>query len=296
MTFVDFVKEERLGDLVFDEYFKNLTTIGVGGKIKVLFYPNDIDSLRKAFKFVNDNCLEYFILGNGSNILASDHEYNGIVFYLKNIKYNYELVNDNILYASAFYPSNKLAVDLMNQGVGDLSCLAGIPGLLGGAIYNNSGSYNDNIGNYIYLVEYIDTLGNIKEINNNMCAFGYRRSVFKFIEGIIIGAKLHVKKEDTKAKLNRNIKMRLESQPVKSKSMGSIFKNNPLIPSWKIIDSLGLRGFQIGDAAISQKHSNFIINLGNAKASDIKSLIELIETRSRLELGIRLVKEIEYIN
>ena len=296
MTFVDFVKEERLGDLVFDEYFKNLTTIGVGGKIKVLFYPNDIDSLRKAFKFVNDNCLEYFILGNGSNILASDHEYNGIVFYLKNIKYNYELVKDNILYASAFYPSNKLAVDLMNQGVGDLSCLAGIPGLLGGAIYNNSGSYNDNIGNYIYSVEYIDTLGNIKEINNNMCAFGYRRSVFKFIEGIIIGAKLHVKKEDTKAKLNRNIKMRLESQPVKSKSMGSIFKNNPLIPSWKIIDSLGLRGFQIGDAAISQKHSNFIINLGNAKASDIKSLIELIETRSRLELGIRLVKEIEYIN
>ena len=296
MTFVEFVKEEKLGDIVFDESFKNLTTIGVGGKIKALFSPNSVEALRRAFKFVNDNCLEYFVLGNGSNVLASDMEYNGIVFYLKNIKYNYEFKNENILYVSAFYPSNKLAIDLMNLGIGDLSCLAGIPGLLGGAIYNNSGSYNDSIGNYIYSVEYIDTFGNIKEINNSMCAFGYRRSTFKFLDGIIIGASFHVKKMDTKAKLNKNIKMRLESQPIKSKSMGSIFKNNPLIPSWRIIDSLGLRGFQIGDAAISQKHSNFIINLGNATANDIKSLIELCETRSKLELGIRLVKEIEYIN
>ena len=88
----------------------------------------------------------------------------------------------------------------------------------------------------------------------------------------------------------------MESQPVKSKSMGSVFKNNPLIPSWKIVDALGLRGFQIGGAAVSQKHSNFIINLGNASAKDIISLIELIETRSRLELGISLVREIEVIN
>ena len=295
MMFVDFVNDNHLGK-VKKSSFKELTTISVGADILYLYIPNSVTSLIKAYKFVNDNNLEYIILGNGSNILASDNEYKGIVFSLRDLDYYYKFENDNTIEVSAFYPSNKLSIDLMNNEIGDLSCLVGIPGLLGGAIYNNSGSYKDSISDSLISVDYINTSGEIIRINNKNCAFGYRRSIFKYIKGIIISARFHIRHEDTKNIVNLKLKRRMESQPVKSKSMGSVFKNNPLIPSWKIVDALGLRGFQIGGAAVSQKHSNFIINLGNASAKDIISLIELIETRSRLELGISLVREIEVIN
>lgn len=295
MTFIDYVNENSLGE-VKKSSFKELTTISVGADILYLYVPNSISSLIKAYRFVNDNNLEYIILGNGSNILATDNEYKGIVFSLRGLEYNYKFENDNTIEVSAFYPSNKLAVDLMNNEIGDLSCLIGIPGLLGGAIYNNSGSYKDSISDSLISVDYINTKGEIIRINNKNCAFGYRRSIFKYIKGIILSARFHVSHENTKNLVNLKLKRRMESQPVKSKSMGSVFKNNPLIPSWKIVDALGLRGFQIGGAAVSQKHSNFIINLGNAKAKDIISIIELIETRARLELGISLVREIEIIN
>ncbi|MBQ9124184.1 MAG: UDP-N-acetylmuramate dehydrogenase [Acholeplasmatales bacterium] len=294
MNFKQYILENNLG-IINDEYsFKDITTIGCGGKIKCLYIPKSIEALAKAFKYIKEKNLSYFIIANGSNILASDSLHNEIVIWVKKLDYTYVFL-ENSIKISAFYPTIKLAYDLANLEYGDLSFLGGIPGTLGGAIYNNSGAYNDNIGNHILEVEYIDTAGQIKTISNSLCAFGYRRSIFHFIEGIIISATLKIEKIKTKELLEKRRKQRLESQPLDNKSMGSIFKNNPLIPSWKIVDALGLRGFRIGDASVSAKHSNFIINLGKAKASDILAIINLIETRSRLEFGINLIKEITII-
>lgn len=291
MIFKDYVLSNNLGEIKEDLSFKDLTTIGCGGLIKLAYYPNNIDSLRIAYKYICDNNLKHFIIGNGSNILASDYKYEGIVIVLKKLKYELEISQDYIN-VSAFYPTIKLAYKLAELELGDLSYMGGIPGLLGGAIYNNSGAYNSNIGDDIISVRYINTNGEIVEINKELCGFEYRKSIFHNIKGIIIDAKIKIKKMKTKEKLDKRKKQRTESQPLNNKSMGSIFKNNPLVPTWKIIDSLHLRGFQIGDAAISMKHTNFIINLGNAKSSDVYSLIELIEKRSRLEFGIILQKEI----
>ncbi|MBQ3253338.1 MAG: hypothetical protein IJA65_02190, partial [Acholeplasmatales bacterium] len=127
------------------------------------------------------------------------------------------------------------------------------------------------------------------------CAFGYRRSIFHFVEGIIIKAKISVSKVETKEKLKERQEKRALSQPLGFKSMGSVFKNNPLIPSWRVIDSLGLRGFRIGGAMVSSKHTNFIINTGDATSSEIISIIELIETKASLEFGIKMIKEITLI-
>lgn len=291
MIFKDYVLANNLGEIKEDLSFKEITTIGCGGHIKIAYYPYDIDTLSIAYKYICDNNLNYFIIGNGSNVLASDYEYDGIVIILKKLKYDLKIYDDYID-VSAFYPTIKLAYRLSELELGDLSYLGGIPGLLGGAIYNNGGAYNKNIGDDIINIKYINTNGEIVEIKRNECDFGYRKSIFHSIKGIIVEARFKIYKLDTKELLDKRKKQRALSQPLNNKSMGSIFKNNPLIPSWKVIDALHLRGFQIGDAAVSMKHTNFIINLGNAKSSDISRLIELIESRSRLEFGIVLEKEI----
>lgn len=291
MKFKEYVLTNDLGEIFDDLSFKNLTTIGCGGKIQIVYFPKDIKSLQKAYKFICDNNLRYFILGNGSNVLASDNDYEGIVICLKKIKHNLQIF-DNYVVVTASYPTIKLAYDLSIKNLGDLSYLGGIPGLLGGAIYNNSGAYNKHISDDVICIKYINTNGEIIEISKEMCDFGYRKSIFHSIKGIVIEAKLRVEYKKTKDILEKRKRQRMESQPLDNKSIGSIFKNNPLISSWRVIDALNLRGFRIGDAAVSMKHTNFIINLGNAKSSDILRLIELIETRSRLEFGIILNKEI----
>lgn len=291
MDFTQYVYKNDLGQLNIDKSFKDLTTIGCGGKIQTLYYPKNIDCLIRAYKFIKKNNLKYFIIGNGSNILASDLDYKGIVICLKKLPYFYKHKDDYII-VSAFYPTIKLANDLADLGLGDLSYLGGVPGLLGGAIFNNAGAYNKTISDDLISIKYIDTSGSIKNITVDKLNLNYRSSVFHYIEGIIIEAKIRVKKVQTKDLLILRKNKRQETQPLEYKSMGSVFKNDNLIPSWKIIDSLNLRGFRIGDAQISTKHTNFIINLGHAKSSEIINLINLIQTRSRLEYGIELIPEI----
>lgn len=291
MDFTQYVYKNDLGQISIDKSFKDLTTIGCGGKIQTLYYPKNIDCLIRAYKFIKKNNLKYFIIGNGSNILASDLDYKGIVICLKKLPYFYKHKDDYII-VSAFYPTIKLANDLADLGLGDLSYLGGVPGLLGGAIFNNAGAYNKTISDDLISIKYIDTSGSIKNITVDKLNLNYRSSVFHYIEGIIIEAKIRVKKVQTKDLLILRKNKRQETQPLEYKSMGSVFKNDNLIPSWKIIDFLNLRGFRIGDAQISTKHTNFIINLGHAKSSDIINLINLIQTRSRLEYGIELIPEI----
>lgn len=291
MDFTQYVYKNDLGQISIDKSFKDLTTIGCGGKIQTLYYPKNIDCLIRAYKFIKKNNLKYFIIGNGSNILASDLDYKGIVICLKKLPYFYKHKDDYII-VSAFYPTIKLANDLADLGLGDLSYLGGVPGLLGGAIFNNAGAYNKTISDDLISIKYIDTSGSIKNITVDKLNLNYRSSVFHYIEGIIIEAKIRVKKVQTKDLLILRKNKRQETQPLEYKSMGSVFKNDNLIPSWKIIDSLNLRGFRIGDAQISTKHTNFIINLGHAKSSEIINLINLIQTRSRLEYGIELIPEI----
>ncbi len=291
MSFKEYILSNSLGEIIEDSSFKELTTIKTGGNIKLLYIPNSIKSLQKAYKFICDNELSYFIIGNGSNVLAGDKDYNGIVILVKRLPY-YIIYNEDSTIISAFYPTSKLSYDLAKKGLGDLSFLAGIPGLIGGAIYNNSGAYGKSIGDDVIGVSYIDSNGEIKYLSQALCAFGYRRSIFNAIKGIIIEVNIKLIPMDTLDKLEEYSKKRNDAQPINCRSMGSIFKNNPLIESWRIIDALGLRGYKNGGAQISDKHTNFIINADNATSTDIIEIIELIETRAKLEFGIKMIREI----
>ncbi len=295
--FKKYVIDNNLGTIETNYSFKELTTIGCGGIIDTLFTPNSIKSLQKAFLYINEFDLNYFILGNGSNVLACLDKYDLIVINLRKLDYSYNINknNNNIINVSAFYPTTKLAYDLAKLKLGDLSFLGGIPGLLGGAIYNNSGAYSDDISKHLIDVSYINSNGEIITINNEECAFSYRRSIFHYIKGIIIEARFKIDNIDTFDILKKRLEKRKISQPLEAKSMGSIFKNNPLIPAWKVIDALGMRGFNLNNACISHKHSNFIINAGDTKGIDVYNLINIIKRRSELEFGIKLDYEITII-
>ncbi|MDE7162381.1 MAG: UDP-N-acetylmuramate dehydrogenase, partial [Anaeroplasmataceae bacterium] len=261
MNFNEYVVENQLGIVESGYTFQELTTIGCGGTIETLYTPNSVASLQKAFVYIIEHNLKYFLLGNGSNTLARDTGFDGIVIHLRKLDYSYE-IKDSILTCSAFYPTIKLAYDLAKEDWGDLSFLGGIPGLLGGAIYNNSGAYKDDIAHHLLDVTYINSAGKLVTLSNRDCAFSYRKSIFHYIDGIILFARFQLEKIKTSEVLERRAKERKLAQPLDSRSMGSIFKNNPLISAWKVIDALGMRGFHINDATVSAKHANFIINTG----------------------------------
>jgi UDP-N-acetylmuramate dehydrogenase len=294
MTFITHVIDNKLGDVEYNKTFKELTTINCGGDIKWLYYPNSIVSLRKCYKYIIENNIKYFIIGNGSNTLSIIPYFDGVVISLKKMVRTLEFHEDYIE-VSSNYNTISLAYELSKLKLGDLSFLGGIPGEVGGAIYNNSGSYNDNIANHLISLKYINTNGDIVEIKNSMCAFSYRHSIFHHIEGIIISAKFYIENIETEELLEVRKKKRIETQPLDERNMGSIFKNNQLIESYKIIDLLKMRGYQINDAMVSEKHANFIINRNNATGKDVLHLIELIQKRALLELGINLEYEITLV-
>lgn len=286
----------ELGKVVETNDFKSLTSIRTGGNIDLCYYPKDIDSLAFVYKYIIDNNLKHCIIGNGTNILASDEYYEGVAIILKELPYSLS-VNDEILTCSAFYPCSKLANELARLKVGNLAFLCGIPGLLGGAIYNNAGAFGNEIKDFLIDIEVINTNGQIVTISKKELMLGYRNSIFHQTGLIIISARFSVKPNvETKDIIRQNQKQRRETQPNNAYSMGSVFKNNSIYKAWEVIDALGMRGYQVGDFAISMKHANFIINLGRGKTSDCLKIIEIVREKALKELGIILNVEICYID
>ena len=291
MNFEKYVLDNNLGLIKTNYSFKELTTIGTGGNIRFLYCPNSIKSLCLAFKYINENNLKYFIIGNGSNVLASDDFFDGIVISMKSLSSFIEIYDDYINVSSS-YSTSKLAYDLSKLELGDLSYLGGIPGLVGGAIYNNSGAYNKEIEDSIIDVTIINELGEIITLTKDNLDFKYRHSIFHNKKNIIISARFRVEKIQTIDKLKEQLKKRSITQPLEYKNVGSIFKNNSTIEAWKIVDMLNLRGYRLNDAMISQKHANFIVNVSNATSTDILTIIDLVKERAKSELGITLNTEI----
>ena len=289
--FTELLGEERV---LVNEPMSRHTTFRIGGPADYFLVPSTYEEIGAILKIRKEEQVPYFILGNGSNILASDDFFDGIVINTKTLPTYLEVYEDYIN-VSASYPTTKLAYDLAKLELGDLSFLGGIPGLLGGAIFNNSGAYGSEIKDVIIDVTYINKAGKLVTIERKEIGFNYRDSIFHGYKCIIASARIKVNKIKTFDRLEERLKKRKQSQPLEYKNMGSIFRNTPLIESWKVIDFLNLRGFIINGAKISEKHTNFIINYNNAKSSDVLTLIELIKKRAKLELGIILKTEITII-
>lgn len=281
-----------------NESLKLHTTYKVGGIAKYFITPNDFDELIKLLKYLKENNIKYMILGNGSNTIFSSKTYDGVIINLSNL--NKMKIDGNKIFVEAGYQLIKLSIDAMNNNLSGLEFASGIPANVGGAIYMNAGAYKSDMSELIEEVTFLDENYELKTLRNDELNFSYRHSLFQEKNYIIISAVLKLNngnKEEIKALMDKRKQRRIESQPLEYPSAGSVFRNpSEDIFAGKLIEDLGLKGYSIGDAKISEKHANFIINNGNATGEDIKSLIDLVKEKVKEKYDIDLIVEQRFVN
>lgn len=282
-----------------DVLLKNYTTYRVGGKAKYIVYPKNVDSLVRLIKYLKTNRIMFKVLGNGSNLLFSDKEYDGVLIKLSEFN-DIKFLAKNKVKVGAGYNLIKLSLVTAKKSLTGLEFASGIPGTVGGSVFMNAGAYKSDMG---YVVESVKVLTpdlNIINLENKEMNFHYRTSFLKTHPNYIcleVIIKLNKGKKDAiEEVIKERRKRRLESQPLEYPSAGSVFRNPENDFAGRLIEESGLKGKRQGGAMISSKHANFVINYKNAKAEDIKSLIELAHDKVLENYNIDLKIEQEFVN
>lgn len=297
-----YINQNNFGE-VSDKYtFKQITTLKVGGKINLFYLPNTEDNLIEVLKYLKRNQIDYLIIGNGSNILASDQDYDGVVISLKKIANQFVIEkreeNKYLITVNAGCSTKKFSDFLLDYSLTGAEEIGSIPATVGGIVAMNASCYDFLAEKYLNRVLVIigDKLKWVKKEDLN---FSYRSSKILKEKLILLKVEFIFEKgnyQDILKKVNDVNKKRKISQPVNMKSAGSAFKNGLNYKAWKVIEELGLRGYQIGDAMVSNNHTNFLINVGNAKSDDFYQLIKYIQKEAKSRLNIDLEQEWVMIN
>ncbi len=297
---LDLLKEVG-GETRFEEPLYRHTSFRVGGKADVLFYPINEESLVNAVRIAKENYIPIFVLGNGSNLLIRDGGIHGLVLSLKKLNGEIELKACSrktfMVTSPAGISMPKLVRYTINLSLQGIETLIGIPGTLGGALKMNAGAEGKEIGDVVHSVKMINMSGEVKKVMKDEIRFFYRGSEF-LEKGIFLSATLilgKAKNDSPLLKVKSILEKRNASQPIMQGGAGSIFKNPEGYHAGKLIELAGMKGCVIGDAEVSSKHANFIINRGKAKAKDIEELIKLIQKKVLAKTGISLETEIEIV-
>ena len=295
---LDFIKKNSVGNYKKDVLLSFYTTYKVGGKCKLIVYPKTIDKLILLLeKLKNENIL-YKVIGNGSNLIFSDNNYDGVIIKLDNL--NEVKINDTTVKVGAGVNLIKLSYQMQKQGLSGLEFASGIPGTIGGAVFMNAGAYKSDMG-YITSEVYVLTPNlEFKTLYNSEMKFKYRTSFLKENPNYIcLGAKLvlmHASKKEIKELMEQRRQKRLLTQPLEYPQAGSVFRNPSDTFAGKLIEDCNLKGYKIGGAEVSLKHANFIINKNNASAEDIKNLITYVHDKVLKETKYDLKIEQEFVN
>lgn len=292
------IKAMDIGKIVENVPLSLHTTYKVGGVAKCFVYPQDTKKLIKLLKYIRKNNIKYKILGNGSNTLFSDREYDGIIIKLD--RFDDIEIEGTTVTVGAGYNLIKLASLAAKKSLAGLEFASGIPGTLGGAVYMNAGAYKSDMGYIVKKVKVLTPDFKVINMTNRELNFHYRSSFFQKHSGYIclqVTLKLAKGKKEEILKVNRERKQRrLESQPLEYPSAGSVFRNPEGLFAGKLIEDLGFKGLMKGGAQISSKHANFIINKNKATASDIKELIEFTKDAVEDKYNVKLKVEQEFVN
>lgn len=293
------------------------TTYKIGGPADYFIGVKNYQELKNTLRFADDNALPIFILAGGSNILFSDKGYRGLVIKMENCNLK---VDGNKIESGAGVLMNDLVSKTIGMGLAGLEWAGGLPGTLGGAVRGNAGCFGAETRDTIKEVIAATRSGDIKKYSNADCRFGYRDSIFKHNNEIILDIVLNFKpgeKMKLKAEVLSHIKYRLDRHPLEFPNCGSVFKNCPIesvpdtvwenfkdkiktdpfliLPTAVLISAAGLKGFKVGGAAVSEKHPNFIINHDNTSADDIIEIIGEVKEKIKEKFGINLSEEIELV-
>jgi len=287
---------KEYGEVLENVDLKNYNTYRIGGKARFIIKPFNIKCLIKLLKYLKEKNIKYFVLGKGSNVILPDKDYNGTVILLDNLK---EIkINGNIVEVESGVILTKFINSLINNNLGGLENLYGIPGTLGGAIHGNAGCYGSTISDFLISVTYLEN-EKVKTLQKDKCEFLYRDSIFKHDRNkIILSAQfklINKDKNEMKITVKENLIKRKNSQPLEFHNAGSVFRNPTNNSAGKLIDEIGLKGYSVNDAEVSIKHANFIINKSNATSEDIKELINLIKEKIKDNYDIDLILEQEIV-
>ena len=265
------------------------TSYKTGGNADGAFYPETREEAIGTVRELKENGVPYVFIGAGSNVLVSDSGYSGAVVFSEKLKGI--SVGGKTVVAGAGDSLSDLIKTALYSSLGGLEFLSGIPATVGGAVAQNAGCFGKSIGDYVSYVVSADKIRPKKD-----CGFGYRNSVFKAENDMIVSVCFNLENaefDESQEKIDKFLKTRLKKNP-KGRSCGSVFKNDGYFAG-KVIEQAGLKGYREGGARVSEKHANFIIAEKNATSGDIKKLIDRIKKTVRERTGTELSEELEYI-
>lgn len=282
-------------ELRLEEPLAKHTSFRIGGPAEVMAFPKGKEELSKLLKASALLDCKPIILGAGTNVLAPDAGVNGLVICLKDCLDGMERISDTAIRVMGGVTMTRAAVYACNLGLSGLEFAHGIPGTVGGGVYMNAGAYGGELCQICSCVEVMDLNGECRTLSNAEMEFSYRHSVLEDNFSIVISADFVLEHKDSDAIRDRMKELmgkRSASQPLDKPSAGSAFKRPTGGYAAALIDGAGLKGYRVGDAAISEKHAGFAVNLGNATAQNVKDLLCQVSDKVFERSGIRLEPEV----
>lgn len=279
--------------IIYDALLKDYTSFKVGGPCRAMVFPESPDEISAVITFCKENGIKHYLIGNGTNVIAPDEGYDGVVIRIGE-GFSRITCEGNTIKAQAGALMSALANAACEAGLSGLEFAGGIPGSVGGGIVMNAGAYDGELKNTVVSVTALKN-GEVITLPAADCGFAYRTSVFQKEDMVVLEAEFALTagvKEEIRAKINDLNRRRREKQPLSFPSAGSTFKRPEGYFAGKLIQDCGLKGLSVGGAAVSDLHAGFVINKGDASASDILELIELIKNTVYDRFKVELVPEV----
>lgn len=291
--FEEFYKSENI---ILDAEMKDYVHFRVGGPADILLIPENKEQVVRTITICKEKNIPFYVVGNGSNLLVKDGGVRGVVIKLKNI--NGINVYENIVEAECGAMLKDVSNAALNNSLTGFEFACGIPGTIGGAVFMNAGAYNGEISNVIDSADVIDSNGKLVELSKEDLELGYRSSIVMKKNYIVLSAKFKLQVGDVnkiKDTVDDLTCKRESKQPLEYPSAGSTFKRPEGYFAGKLIQDAGLKGYRLGGAAVSEKHSGFVINKNNATAKDILDLIKYIQSEVKRQFNVDLHPEVRII-
>lgn len=289
-----FVPKENI---YLQEPMANYTTFRVGGPADCLITLENEEQLRKVQRYLHLVEIPFFVLGNGSNVLVSDKGYKGIILQVGD-RMSEVTVEGRRVIAQAGARMSQVARVAMENGLTGLEFASGIPGTVGGGVVMNAGAYGGEMKQVVETVTVVDPEGEILELDNNTMEFGYRYSIIRNLPFVVTKVTFLLEEGNPvqiKATMDDLAARRREKQPLEYPSAGSTFKRPEGHFAGALIMDAGLRGFRIGGAQVSEKHCGFVINAGEATATDVMNVIQEVRLRVKEQFNVELEPEVVFL-
>jgi UDP-N-acetylmuramate dehydrogenase len=293
-TILNKIRSRVRGTLLEGEPLSNHTTYRVGGSAELLVCPDDIEGAEWLYRFARREGMPLAVIGAGSNVIAPDDGVEGIVLKIRRGRGGIEFDGGNRVRAEAGVDLTDLARAAAAEGLGGISALAGIPGTVGGAVWMNAGAGDVETADLLGSVEVVTSEGRRRRLARDDITFGYRHSLFQENDWLIVGAEFELPRGDRpeiERAMERLVAERNSKYPMEYPNAGSVFKRPAGDYAGRLIEAAGCKGLRVGDAAVSERHANFIVNLGSAGSAEILELIALVRERVRDRTGVELELE-----